>query len=94
MGFDYFLNKKSTFGILINGLFHVLDHNSTNKILISKEISPESVDSILIAPNVSDEVRDQKSINLNYGWTDKTKNFNVDYIQPNFITKQIWFPTF
>ncbi|MBK7231222.1 MAG: TonB-dependent receptor family protein [Saprospiraceae bacterium] len=83
---------------LINGLFHVLDHNSTNKILISKEISPESVDSILIAPNVSDEVRDQKSINLNYGWTDKTKNFNVDfdygqfkndnnYFQPNYYYK-------
>jgi len=85
IGVDYYLNKKSTFGILVNGLFHVLDHSSTNKILISKEISPETIDSVLIAPNVSDEIRNQKSINFNYAWTDKTKNLTVDLDYGNFI---------
>jgi len=98
LGLDFYLNKKSTFGILVNGLFSVMDQSSTNKILISKELSPEIVDSVLIAPNVSDQTRSQKSVNLNYSWVNKGKNFNVDldygkfvnpsnYVQPNTYYK-------
>ncbi|MBK9270909.1 MAG: TonB-dependent receptor [Saprospiraceae bacterium] len=94
LGLDYYLNKKSTFGILISGLYNVSDHGSINKTLIAKQIDINNIDSILIANNSSDANRGHTAANLNYSWTDKTKSFNMDldyglfrnqsdYIQPN-----------
>ncbi len=81
IGADYFLNKKNTIGIMVNGIISDPISTSNGKIYIST-IRTENVDRILIADNSTNMKRHNANINLNYNYIDpKGTSFeaNVDH---------------
>ena len=77
-GLDYYINSKSTLGVLING-------NLANNSSLSKSITPiiykptGVVDRILTANNSSEAKRDNANFNLNYRYADSAgRELNVD----------------
>jgi iron complex outermembrane receptor protein len=95
IGADYFLNKKNTIGVMVNGT--LADPTVTNygKTYISNTTT-NAVSRILIADNSSSLKRHNANINLNYSYTDpKGTSFvvnadrgaydlNNDQFQPNY----------
>lgn len=93
-GTDFFLGQNHTIGFLVTGQNQKNLSISTNSIEISPLATPSAIDSILIANNSSDQMRDQSTYNFNYAFDNKksTLNFDLDYgrfrnisnyIQPN-----------
>ncbi|MES2891314.1 MAG: TonB-dependent receptor [Bacteroidota bacterium] len=71
VGMDYFINKKSTIGIIVNGNF--ADPAITNKSATPISYAPtKMVDRILVANNSSEMERDNLNFNLNYSYTGTT----------------------
>lgn len=94
-GLDYFINKRHTLGVLINGNFS--DNNFTNDSKTSIEYMPTGVvDRLLIANNKTVAERNNVNFNINYRYTDtsgRELNVDADYglyrtksdqLQPNF----------
>ena len=78
IGADYFINKKNTIGIMVNGIFS--DPNSTvnSKTLISNT-KDNAVDRILVAENTATMKRENVNTNLNYNYVDpKGKSLTVN----------------
>jgi iron complex outermembrane receptor protein len=77
-GMDYFINKKNTVGVMVNGNFTdaTFDNNSRTSIIYK----PSKVtDRILVADNSNGMERDNFNANLNYRFTDSTgRELNVD----------------
>lgn len=94
-GLDYYMNKKSTFGILVNGNFADNSFNNDSKTNIGY-IPTGVVDRILTANNRNSMGRDNVNFNLNYKYTNtdgKELNVDADYgffrmdgnqFQPNY----------
>ena len=79
-GFDYFINKKSTFGVILNGNFADPKFSNYSHMAISKEGS--STDRILIADNTNDMKRHNVNVNLNYTYNNpdgRSLTLNGDY---------------
>lgn len=78
-GLDYFIDSKSTFGVIINGNFN----DNTNKNNSRTPISPVNtgiVDQVLVANNESFTNSDNLYLNSNYKYSDaKERVFNVDF---------------
>lgn len=79
-GFDYFIDKKSTFGVIING--NIADPTMSNysRTNISKEGSP--IDRVLIADNKNEMKRNNINANLNYTYNNpdgRNLTLNADY---------------
>lgn len=68
-GADYFLNKKNTIGIMVNGVFSNPVSTSRSKTYISNTTTG-IVDRVLIADNNTSMKRNNANINLNYSYTD------------------------
>ncbi|MBK8052650.1 MAG: outer membrane beta-barrel protein [Saprospiraceae bacterium] len=94
-GTDFFLNKKSTLGFLVSGQVNGSDNASNNRTMISAESNPNKIDSILTAPNTSDNKRKQATFNLNYAYVSGKNRLNIDadygtfrneadHFQPNY----------
>jgi hypothetical protein len=95
-GLDYFLNKKSTLGVVLNGTFSDIHFNSVSTTPISYIPSGE-VDKILYAPNSTASKRNNLNANLNYRFADTSGhelNLDADYgayrirsnqMQPNYF---------
>ena len=95
VGMDYFIDKKSTIGIIVNGTFSDPEMNNKSSTPISYQPS-KKVDRILVADNSSVLKRDNLNVNLNYSYTvpnGKSLVLNVDHgsydinsnqLQPNF----------
>ena len=95
VGADYFLNKKNTIGIMVNGT--LADPTVTNygKTYISNTTT-NTVSRILVADNSSSFKRHNANINLNYNYTDPkgtslvvnadrgSYDLNNDQFQPNY----------
>ena len=95
VGADYFLNKKNTIGVMVNGT--LADPSITNygKTYISNTTTGV-VDRILVADNSSSMKRHNANINLNYNYTDPkgtslvvnadrgVYDLNNDQFQPNY----------
>ncbi|HMK24558.1 MAG TPA: TonB-dependent receptor [Chitinophagaceae bacterium] len=94
-GLDYFINKKSTIGVLINGNISDSKFASDSKTFIIYK--PTMVtDRILIANNRNKQERNNVNFNLNYRYTDtsgRELNLDADYgmfriktnqLQPNY----------
>jgi iron complex outermembrane receptor protein len=94
-GADYFINKKSTLGILINGNINENRFNSDSRTPITYK--PTGVtDRILIANNRNTAERNNVNFNLNYRYADtagRELNLDADYglfriktnqLQPNY----------
>jgi iron complex outermembrane recepter protein len=94
-GADYFLNKKSTVGVMFNGTFNDNEFGNLSKTPISY-VPTGVVDRILVANNRSNSNRENLNANINYRFADTSgKEFNMDgdygrykirsdQMQPNF----------
>ena len=95
LGADYFLNKKSTVGVMINGTLAdpSIDNYSRTPITY---VPTQTIDRILVADNSSEMKRHNANINLNYtynGTDGKSLTLNADHglydlnsdqLQPNY----------
>ncbi len=94
-GMDYFLNKRSTIGVMANGSFSDMDMNNYSRTEISF-IPNKQLDRVLIADNTNANKKNNVNANLNYRYADSTGhelNVDADYgayrnksdqYQPNF----------
>src|SRR5690606_2109499 len=78
VGADWFLDSKSTIGVLVSGNQNQFNMEGTATNSISNESTPEIIDSVLIANNITDSERKQFSYNLNFARTLKKGNLNMD----------------
>ena len=78
-GVDYYLNKKSTFGILANVNSTESDNNNVSTSNISFNNDPTDIDAILDASNAIIGSRKNFNINANFNHQgDENKSWNVD----------------
>ena len=77
VGFDYFISKDQTIGILLNKNFNKGIGDNSDVIKIGNSLTPEIVDSTLIANTTGDNDFDYKSVNLNYRY-DPSSDFNIN----------------
>ena len=94
-GVDYFINKKSTLGFIVNGTFADPEFNNYSHTPISY-VPTNTVNRILVANNTNSLKRHNVNINLNYSYINPdgrnltinadhgTYNLNSDQYQPNF----------
>jgi hypothetical protein len=94
-GVDFFLDKKSTLGAMVNGNIARPTVSNYSRTPISYEPT-HTVDRILVADNKSTMKRDNVNLNLNYSYTGSEGksltlnadhgyfNLNNDQLQPNF----------
>jgi iron complex outermembrane recepter protein len=77
-GMDYFINKRSTIGIMANGSFSNQDFNNYSRTEISY-IPNKQLDRILIADNTNKNKKNNINGNLNYRYADSSGHeLNVD----------------
>ncbi|MEP7163545.1 MAG: TonB-dependent receptor [Ferruginibacter sp.] len=102
-GLDYFMNKKSTIGIMINGNFanNELGNYSRTDIIFAPT---NTIDRILVADNNNETKRNNANFNLNYRYADtagRELNMDADYglfrikgdqFQPNYYSTPNGFP--
>lgn len=94
-GLDYFIDKKNTIGVMVNGNLSDPDFNNKSKTPISY-IPDGKVDRILVADNTSLKKSNNINVNLNYSYTaagGKSLQVNADHgwydinsnqFQPNY----------
>ncbi len=100
-GVDFFINKKSTIGVLANGNFSTIDPNSysitpityipggvVNKILVSDNMQTGRVNNVNFNGNYkySGDNQNQLNIDLDYGHFDIRRNL----FQPNIYYDNTW----
>lgn len=95
IGADYFINKKNTIGVMVNGTLSDPTFSNYTKTFISNTTT-KIVDRILVADNSNSLKRHNANINLNYNYTDPkgtslvvnadrgTYDLNSDQFQPNY----------
>ena len=93
-GADYFINKKSTLGFIVNGTFADPEFNNYSRTLISY-VPTNIVNRILVANNTNSLKRHNINLNLNYSYINPngknltinadrgTYNLNSNQHQPN-----------
>jgi len=69
VGADYFLDKKNTFGVIVNGTISDPTVSNYGRTVISNTTT-NTVNRILIADNSSSLKRHNANVNLNYSYTD------------------------
>ena len=69
MGVDYFINEKSTIGILVDGGLGKGKSKMSNRTLISLD-GASNLDSILVANMTDEEEYNEVKYNMNYQWDD------------------------
>ena len=103
-GLDYFVNKKSTIGIMVNG--NIADNKFTNLARSPISYKPTGqVVKILVADNSNKMDRNNANFNLNYRYADsKQREWNIDadyglfriksnQMQPNYYFDPLGIPT-
>lgn len=95
LGYDFFLNRKSTLGLIFNGNVNSSTSRSNSRTPI-RPVNNEELDSILIAKNRNEGSSQNYNINLNYQFADtlgQKLTIDLDYgyfnreeevYQPNF----------
>mgnify|MGYP001584509375 CR=1 FL=1 len=95
IGADYFINKKNTIGVMVNGTLADPTFSNYSKTFISN-VTTNTVDRILIADNSNSMKRHNANINFNYNYTDPkgtsfvvnadrgSYDLNSDQFQPNY----------
>ncbi len=83
-GADYFINKKHTIGVMVNGNVGVDDWANVSRTEIGM-MEDNKVDSLLIAENRSDEESSNLNLNLNYQFDNgKGSTVNIDFDHGRF----------
>jgi len=78
---DYFINKKSTLGVIINGTFNNPTFTNSGKTAISN-LNEGTVDRYLVADNTNTMSRNNINFNLNYTYTNsdgRNLTLNADH---------------
>ena len=89
LGTDFFLNKKSTIGFLVDGGATAGQEISFNQIKISDDTNISQVDSMLIARNTGVSQRQRNTFNVNYSFIgDKRQTLNIDLNYGRYINKK------
>jgi iron complex outermembrane receptor protein len=95
LGADYFINKKNTIGIMVNGIIATPTSISNSKTYISNTTT-NSNSRVLVAQNTTKMKRANANLNLNYNYSDpKGKSLSInadrgyydlrnDQFQPNY----------
>ena len=95
VGTDYFIDKKSTLGIIVNGTIANPSVTNYSRTAISNTTT-NTVDRILVADNRSEMKRNNSNVNLNYSYNDPKGtsltvnadqgyyNLGNDQFQPNY----------
>lgn len=79
LGTDFFLGDKNTIGFMVSGNDFSGEHLNLNRIAISPEATPNTVDSILVSDNSSQWERQRYTYNLNYRYDNrKGRSLNID----------------
>ncbi|MBK7427113.1 MAG: TonB-dependent receptor [Saprospiraceae bacterium] len=78
VGTDWFVNSKSTLGLIVSGNSNNFNMNGNATNSISNQATPNIVDSILIANNEMLSNRTQFTYNLNYAQTLSKGSLNID----------------
>ena len=80
LGTDFFITKNHTIGFLIEGRQRTRDNDRVNQTNISSQITPSTIDSILIAENTEETEGTQNQYNINYHYDNpaKERSVNVD----------------
>lgn len=90
-GTDFFINKNTTIGFLINGNRTDRENFGDSRTEIS-EVSDSVIDSLLIASNDEEGVRNNTNYNLNYEWRNKTgKSLSIDLDYGTFTNRTTTF---
>jgi hypothetical protein len=89
-GFDYYINKKSTFGLVLNGFVNETVNTTTNNAQVGDATA--QLQSLVKAYSPSDRDFNNQSVNLNYTYklNEKGKEIsaNADYVGYNGATNQ------
>lgn len=91
LGFDYYANKKSTYGIIVTGNFYNADNKTDSRTPI-KPLSEQNPTEILISGNDSDIKNSNIYTNLNYKFKDTlghALDINLDYGKYNSYRLQL-----
>ncbi len=81
LGYDYYANRKNTFGLIVSGNFNNSFNHSDTRTPIRPINSPIN-DSILVAKNIGQDKSYNLYSNLNYKYEDSTGvnlNMDIDY---------------
>ncbi|MES2881515.1 MAG: outer membrane beta-barrel family protein, partial [Bacteroidota bacterium] len=90
-GVDYFINKLSTVGVVVNGSLSEGTISNYSRTPISYQPT-KTVDRILVADNRSSVSRDNVNVNANYSYTNpngKSLTLNADYGDYDNYTDQL-----
>lgn len=90
-GVDYFINKQSTIGVMVNGSFSNPSLNNYSSTAISY-VPTNTLNRTLVANNSSELKRDNQNYNLNYtynGTKGKSLVINADYGHYNPYSNQL-----
>lgn len=90
LGVDYYINKKSTIGIVFSGFYNLYDNSSANNAIVSNEKSiPER---LVTAFSPSKRIFKNGNINLNYNYKIDTigqeLTVNFDYLGYHSVQQQ------
>lgn len=89
-GFDYFINKKSTFGVILNGNLTDFDMSNNGRTFISNTTTGV-VDRVLAVDNTNEMNRDNVNLNVNYTYNNpdgRSLTLNADHGFYNFKSDQ------
>ncbi len=90
IGFDYYINKKSTFGMVLNGFTNETKNTTTNIAQVGD--ANAQLQALVKAYSPSDRNFKNQSLNLNYTYklNDKGREIstNADYVGYNGVTDQ------
>ena len=85
LGGDYFIHPEHTLGILVSGNDNSFDNLNRVNTRIASQMTPDVVDSILLARNIGVATRHQRTYNLNYAYSGDQGTFNFDFDHGNFV---------
>jgi hypothetical protein len=90
IGFDYYINKKSTLGLVLNGFVNETKNTTTNNAQVGD--ANAQVQTLVKAYSPSDRDFNNQSVNLNYTYKLNEKGreiaANADYVGYNGVTNQ------
>jgi len=91
LGTDFFIGKTQTLGFLVGGNYANTEDLGFNEIGISPLMTPENIDSILVARVFGNSRRNQNTFNVNYRFANKSGrslNLDADYGRYSLETDQ------
>lgn len=90
-GLDYFINKKSTIGFMINGMISTSEDDADGKFFINYAPEKRLVKALFSKNNIAGRYKNQ-NVNINYRYADGSKrefNMDADYGLFRFRRNQI-----